>query len=113
MIPGCHYALFHVAIPFSLCARSPFQPVCLSVCLSVRKGNRGLTGSISVYQVGFDLIDALGRAEGIAVTGVQEVSAVGSGRIAGRRVLLVKPLTFMNNSGEAVKRLSRYYKVGD
>jgi peptidyl-tRNA hydrolase, PTH1 family len=41
------------------------------------------------------------------------VSAVGSGRIAGRRVLLVKPLTFMNNSGVAVKRLSRYYKVGD
>jgi peptidyl-tRNA hydrolase, PTH1 family len=37
---------------------------------------------------------------------------VGRGEIAGSPILLVKPVTFMNNSGESVSALSRFYKVG-
>ena len=62
-------------------------------------------------QVGFQLIDTIARAEGIAVNKLQEGAAVGRGRLAGQRILLAKPMTFMNVSGESVRKLVNFYKV--
>lgn len=62
-------------------------------------------------QVGFMLIDVLARQLGISVDKLQHNAAVGRGRFCEKRVLLVKPMTFMNVSGEAVGKLARYYKV--
>ena len=62
-------------------------------------------------QIGFMVIDALARAEGIDVKKLERSAAVGKGEIAGKKVLLVKPVTFMNNSGESVGALARFYKV--
>lgn len=62
-------------------------------------------------QVGFLAIDALAAAEGISVTSQQLRAIVGRGTVAGTPVLLVKPQTFMNSSGEAVVPLLKYYKV--
>lgn len=42
---------------------------------------------------------------------MQETAAVGRGRFCGKKVLLVKPMTFMNVSGEAVGKLARFYRV--
>ena len=42
---------------------------------------------------------------------LQYSAAVGRGRLCNKRVLLAKPMTFMNNSGESVGKLARYYKV--
>lgn len=62
-------------------------------------------------QIGFMVVDALARAEGIDTRKLEKSAAVGRGTIAGRKVLLVKPVTFMNNSGDAVGALARFYKV--
>ena len=57
------------------------------------------------------LINTLARQLGIHVDKLQFSAAVGRGRLCEKRVLLVKPMTFMNNSGESVGKLARYYKV--
>ena len=56
-------------------------------------------------------MDAIARAEGISVNKLQEGAAVGRGRLAGQRILLAKPMTFMNVSGESVRKLVNFYKV--
>lgn len=58
------------------------------------------------------LVDALARSEAISVDRLQDNAAVGRGRLCGKKVLLAKPLTFMNNSGESVGKLARFYRVG-
>lgn len=58
------------------------------------------------------VIDALAAEEAIDCRKKEKSAAVGRGTIGGNKVLLVKPDTYMNNSGEAVAALSRYYKVG-
>ena len=62
-------------------------------------------------QVGFMLMDVLARQLGIHMDKLQHNAAVGRGRLCEKRVLLAKPMTFMNNSGESVGKLARYYKV--
>ena len=62
-------------------------------------------------QIGFKVIDAVAKAEGISLSKLQEGAAAGRGRIAGQRVVLAKPMTFMNNSGESVRKLVKFYKV--
>ena len=56
-------------------------------------------------------IDALAAAEGVALSTTQLRATVGKGVIAGKSVLLVKPQTFMNSSGESVVPLLKFYKV--
>ena len=62
-------------------------------------------------QVGFVLVDELARRQGTRVDKLQANAAVGRAQLEGRRLLLAKPLTFMNASGESVGKLARYYKV--
>ena len=80
--------------------------------LVVGLGNPGPQYAGTRHNVGFEAVDALGRQAGIPFQKRLESNAqVGKGLIAGRRVLLAKPMTFMNNSGEAVQRLAAYYQV--
>lgn len=58
------------------------------------------------------MVDALASAEGVDCRKLEKSAAVGRGLIEGKQVILVKPVTFMNNSGEAVSALARFYKVG-
>ena len=57
------------------------------------------------------LIDELARREGIAVDKMQKNAATGRGRLCGQRVVLAKPMTFMNLSGDSVGALVHFYKV--
>ena len=56
-------------------------------------------------------VDKLALRAGIELRRVQSKAIVGSGRLADRPVILAKPQTFMNLSGEAVGALANYYRV--
>lgn len=63
------------------------------------------------HNVGFMAIDKLSEAEGITVNQHKHKAMTGSGFIAGQRVLLMKPLTYMNLSGESIRAAADFYKV--
>ncbi len=64
------------------------------------------------HNVGFMVIDELARSEGIECRKLEKSAAVGRGEVSGRQVLLAKPMTFMNNSGDSVAALAKFYKAG-
>lgn len=63
------------------------------------------------HNVGFDVIDALGGKYNIKIKEKKHRALCGKGIIAGENVLLVKPQTFMNNSGESIAEILRFYKL--
>jgi peptidyl-tRNA hydrolase, PTH1 family len=74
-------------------------------------GNPGLRHRTNRHNVGFMLLDRLAAAAGISLGRVQQRAVTGDGRIAGCPVILAKPQTYMNLSGDAVGPLVHYYKV--
>ena len=65
------------------------------------------------HNVGFDTIDYLVDEYGIPSSGLGHKAMYGKGMIAGQKVLLAKPMTYMNLSGESVRSLLDYYKVDE
>ncbi len=63
------------------------------------------------HNVGFDVIDKLADRYNISVEGRKSRAFIGKGIIEGQKVLLVKPQTFMNLSGESIRGLVDYYKI--
>lgn len=63
------------------------------------------------HNVGFDAIDALGEKYKINVDSKKHKGIYGSGYIEGNKVVLIKPQTYMNLSGESVREFIDYYKV--
>ena len=74
-------------------------------------GNPEKTYFHTRHNVGFDTIDALSDKDGIGLTETTFKAVYGKGRIGNERVILVKPLTYMNLSGEAVAPICNYFKV--
>lgn len=65
------------------------------------------------HNVGFDVIDCIADHYGIDVREQKHKAFVGKGVIAGQKVLLVKPITFMNLSGESIRAAIDFYKVDE
>lgn len=63
------------------------------------------------HNVGFEVIDRLGEQYRIDVTGKRMKACFGKGMIGNEKVILVKPQTYMNLSGESVRQFIDYYKV--
>lgn len=63
------------------------------------------------HNIGFALIDALSEKYRISVLNSQFKALVGKGIIEGHKVILAKPLTYMNLSGESIRPLTDYYKI--
>ena len=63
------------------------------------------------HNIGFAMIDALADKYNINVMDVKHKAITGKGIISGQKVILAKPLTFMNLSGESIRQLTDYYKV--
>ena len=63
------------------------------------------------HNVGFDTIDFLVDEYRVPSSGVKHKAMYGKGVIAGQKVILAKPLTYMNLSGESVAELVNYYKI--
>ena len=74
-------------------------------------GNPGKKYENTRHNMGFLTIDLLAEEYDIKVDKLKFKSLVGEGRIAGQRVLLMKPQTYMNLSGEAVREAISFYKI--
>lgn len=74
-------------------------------------GNPTAKYAHSRHNVGFDVIDLLAEKYQIKMGRSLFKAQVGKGLIGGKKVLLVKPLTFMNLSGSAIRPLVRFYKA--
>ena len=59
------------------------------------------------------MIDALADVAGISVIEKKHKAIIGKGVLDGQKVILVKPQTYMNLSGESVRELVDYYKVDE
>ena len=75
-------------------------------------GNYGSEYAGTKHNVGFEAIDVLSERHGIDVTGFERHALVGKGRIGAERVILVKPQTYMNLSGVAIRAMVDYYDCG-
>lgn len=76
----------------------------------------GLGNPDSKYQntrhnAGFLAIDRIAEKTSISVDRMKYKSLIGIGEIEGKKVLLMKPQTYMNNSGEAVQEAMNFYKI--
>lgn len=74
-------------------------------------GNPGKRYENTRHNVGFDAIDELVDRYRIPGSGVSHKAMCGKGIMEGQKVILAKPLTFMNLSGEAIRGLVDYYKI--
>ena len=74
-------------------------------------GNPGREYAGTRHNMGFEVIDRLADDSKIALSGRKFHALYGTGRIGDERVVLAKPLTFMNLSGTAVRELTDYYKI--
>lgn len=74
-------------------------------------GNPGKTYSNTRHNVGFDTLDILAERNNIKINKIKFKSVYGEGNINGEKVLLVKPQTYMNNSGETVRDIANFFKL--
>lgn len=74
-------------------------------------GNPGRQYETTRHNAGFICLDLLSEKHGIKVNKLKFKSLMGDGRINGKRCLLLKPQTFMNLSGEAVRDAAEFYKI--
>ncbi|MGM9917249.1 aminoacyl-tRNA hydrolase [Anaerotignum sp.] len=74
-------------------------------------GNPGRQYEETKHNVGFHVIDKLAEKYDIEVNKFKNKAFVGDGTIKGKRVLLVKPQTYMNLSGESVREIVNFYKI--
>ena len=79
----------------------------LVVCL----GNPGKQYENTRHNIGFMTADELERREGVKVNKLKYRALTGEMKIGGERVLVMKPQTYMNLSGEAVKLAGAFYKI--
>ncbi len=80
--------------------------------LVVGLGNPGETYARSRHNVGFRVADELARACKAAFSASKLKAEVADARVGAERVWIMKPLTFMNASGEAVGPAVRFWKIG-
>ncbi|MDL2288616.1 aminoacyl-tRNA hydrolase [Oscillospiraceae bacterium OttesenSCG-928-F05] len=74
-------------------------------------GNPGRQYAETRHNIGFMVVDALAERHGIRTDRVRFQAKTGDGRISGKRVLLMKPQSYMNLSGGPVQAALRHYRV--
>jgi len=79
--------------------------------LVVGLGNPGEKYEYTAHNLGFLVVDRLAERNGIKIGRKDSMALVGQGTVAGKKVLLAKPQTFMNISGESVKGLLVKHEV--
>lgn len=79
--------------------------------LVVGLGNPGMAYEHTRHNAGIDALSVLAEDAGIQLNKKQFKALTGTGDIAGKKVMLLFPQTFMNNSGEAVQAAMTFYKL--
>ena len=79
--------------------------------LVVGLGNPGRQYENTRHNAGFLALDEIARDAGAVVKRLKFKAVVGEADLGGHRCLLMKPDTFMNNSGEAVQAAAQFYKI--
>ena len=79
--------------------------------LLVGLGNPGAQYSGNRHNIGFMAIDAIASAHGISGWKSKHAGLLAEGNVGNERVLLLKPQTFMNKSGDSVQQVARFYKL--
>ncbi|MCR5625332.1 MAG: aminoacyl-tRNA hydrolase [Lachnospiraceae bacterium] len=74
-------------------------------------GNPGSQYDKTRHNIGFQVLTCLADKTGISLNGQEKKAIIGKGRIGREKVILCMPITYMNNSGEAIGALSHYYKI--
>ena len=91
-------------------AREP-QPIGNIEWLIVGLGNPGREYEATRHNVGFITADRLAEKEGFEIKRIKFKSLISDTVIDGKRCIVMKPSTFMNNSGEAVGECASFYKI--
>lgn len=73
-------------------------------------GNPGKQYENTRHNIGFIALDLLAERNDIKINKIKHKALVGEGRISGQKVLLVKPQTYMNLSGQSLREVMSYYK---
>ena len=76
-------------------------------------GNPGKKYENTRHNMGFLTIDRIAEKNDIKVNKIKHRALVGDGFISGHKVLLVKPQTYMNLSGESIRELVDFYKIDE
>ena len=86
---------------------------CLETCVQlwVGLGNPGAQYALHRHNVGFMAVDTIAEVHDFGAVQKKFSGWLQEGRIGGARVLLLKPATFMNESGRAVSEALRFYKL--
>lgn len=79
--------------------------------LIVGLGNPGPNYRQNRHNIGFMVVNALAESLNIPMQRVEMRALVGKGLLGGERVILAKPQTYMNSSGQSVAPLARFYKI--
>ncbi len=79
--------------------------------LIVGLGNPGRAYAHTRHNVGFMVVSRLAERLGVSFSRLQHKALIAQARYAGQRLILAKPQTFMNRSGQAVAPLMRFYKI--
>jgi len=74
-------------------------------------GNPGREYERTRHNIGFIAVDKLSITWKIDLSRVRYKSLTGEGKFNGNKIILVKPLTFMNRSGNAVRSFMNFYKI--
>lgn len=80
--------------------------------LLVGLGNPGSRYANTRHNIGFIVLDQIASEAGITINKKQNQALLGQGIWQGQKIMLAKPQTYMNNSGEAVLELINYYQDG-
>ena len=74
-------------------------------------GNPGKKYDNTRHNIGFEALDYIADKEGISINTGKHKALIGTGYMGGEKVLLVKPQTFMNLSGESLRPIMDFYKL--
>lgn len=94
-----------------LCHRPAPVEVAGEATLIVGLGNPGREYANNRHNIGFQIADRLAAAHGLTFNKQQQRAIVAPGRFGERRVIVVKPQTYMNDSGRSVSALLNFYKI--